>query len=331
MLTPKNTPGELPEHERFDETAKQFYSLLTSPFERNFESYGYRARFDLRVARDRVIYHDKNQNEFSRLTGLTMDQTRDWHIELGYIAEQRTLGVTSIDIPVQDTSPNQSLILKRLHDFGYFPTITVSGQDEPSPHQPNLDSFESALDAELFPSPIEGGHEQFMFSFEEVSQMLFDAGYDLTERNTDPTYLRLHTANSIANAPEWYMEETVVVPLTPQKQMTITRSTNLLSKTTNKRTIGSHYQIDTKVISIIENVDSTSDTKEQLVIEFEGEDYTVKKPLIYERRLQLDTSAAGVQEFGNDHYIVTTTKPLTVTSKLIDQLLVSIISDMIGD
>jgi hypothetical protein len=326
--------GEENSPEHLATSTAELYALLTSPFERPFESLGYSADLSLHVSHGKPIHSEAKKQDFEFLTGKRIDPEKVWSLKLGYNPETDSVGIKRLTIPVL-SSRNEVLIMEGMLDGTFIPIIE-SAEGDTRPSQQPIAEMEDMLD----PKP-EGFTSTYALDKTMVEQILFDAGYFIPEASSSPDSLQLQIVAMLDSSQQWTVQETIDSMLNGQTQMTTHRmlsqrtsgASTVKSAGRNSRPRNSRLasQADISVETIIEDFVQPGEEREQLVIIFEGEDYSVNKPLVKRRTLKFDESDATIASFGEGQYKVVQEKEQAVTAAILDKLLSYVVVQMIGD
>lgn len=321
-----------PEH--FARSASELYALLTAPFERQFEPFGYVAHLGLYVPRIRPIHNQDKQNDFEFITGQRIDPERIWDLELGYIPETDSIGIHNLTMPVI-SSNNESLVMKRMLDGSFIPVIkSLDGSTRLCP-QPI-----AKMDDMLNPMS-DGSSSIFSFENTKIESILFDAGYFMPELYKSPDDLQLRIISMLDSSQRWTVQETIESMMNGQTQIMTHR--NLSQRTSGASTIKGtgrssrpraarlSSQADISIETTIEDLVQPGEERKQLVILFDGEDYSVSRPRVLRRTLQFDTSDTTIANFGEGQYKVAHEKEEILTASILDKLLSYLVDQMIGN
>jgi hypothetical protein len=277
-----------------DGHAAELFALMSSPFERDFEALGYKARLHLHVSPDARIFQDEPTDvSGGRLSDSKLDSTQAWVAEVGYLPAKEGLGFTRLELPLKTPGRDEILILQRVMGHYFLPIHSKDGveQEFNSPHSPDGKAV-------VLPAIF-------------VNSLLARAGYTLPELFTSPDDLRLHMAELTGVATKWAAQETIVIPEDPTSQTTITR---IFSQRSN----GSREEVDLTLSSISETISPDNMRRQQITIAFNGSDYSVEPPDIYVQELR-QTDAILAQP-GTETYEIVKRTGLEATPELLDKL-----------
>lgn len=247
---------------------QDLYSTISSPFEGNQITDGYRAKLYLPVSHHSSFYENTTYQDYVWLSsGMVADKRKDWQVCLGYDDQAKEIGAAAVSIPLQHAENNRSLLFRATPFNGFIRFLMRGDMDN----------------GEVLPTPFEQT-ETVRPSF--IGQLLMSAGYDLQRFSTHPNSLRLQLADLVDSSNDATITETVSTRSVDGINATFTRTTRCVSAIETNHTLanaGPDYA--SSLQATLEFDQPNASQREQLVIQYDAADYIIPIPRIYKRVL----------------------------------------------